>query len=372
MPTKKSKKFRKGEVAIVTQKDRLRLRWRWQGERYVMVLGLPDSPLNRNVAKAKAAEIERDMAWETFDTTLERYRHSINGKANSQQTITPELFEKYIGQLPPKNTPRYNALLANLTRHGDIEDESDAHKFFQYLSTRQASVTLNSNRFVLVSFGKWLVENKYIPDNIFANLPTQKVQHDRTKRRPFTTEEVRQFLATMRVHPNYYCYYDFCLLLFTLGLRPSEAIGLRWQDVDLERGTVEIAESLSRNQTGSGRIRKETKTGTTRTLKLNTIILDILKGRKNSTSRAGDLIFLSPKGLAIDDVTFCQKVWRTICKQAGIEYRPPYVARHTCISHLIENGASLVQAAAVAGHVDTTMVAKTYGHMIEQPDLPSF
>jgi integrase len=370
MPTKKTQKSRKGEVAIVTQKDRLRLRWRWQGERYILILGLPDSPLNRNVAKAKAAEIERDIALEKFDTTLERYRHSIDAKPD-RRLITPDLFAKYIVQLPTKS-PRHTAMLANLTRHGDIEDESDAQKFFQYLSTRQSPGTLNSNRLLLINFGKWLVKNNHIADNFFANLPTQKNQRDRTKRRPFTTEEVRQFLATVRVHQHYYCYYDFCLLLFTLGLRPSEAIGLRWQDVDLERGTITIVQSLSRNQTGTGRIRKETKTGTTRTLKLNTTILDILKGRKNSHCQPADLIFPSSKGQAIDDHNFSQRIWRTICKTSGIEYRPPYVARHTCISHLIENGASLVQAAAIAGHTNTRMVSEVYGHMLEQPDLPSF
>jgi integrase len=370
MADKKKKKARKGEVAIFTQKDRLRLRWRWQGERYMLILGLPDSPLNRNVAKAKAAEIERDIALENFDPTLERYRHSIDGKKD-RRIINPDLFSKYITQLSTK-APRHTAMLSNLTRYGDIEDENDAQKFFQYLSTRQSPGTLNSNRLLLINFGKWLVKNNHIAANLFANLPTQKKQRDRTNRRPFTTEEVRHFLATMRVHPNYYCYYDFCLVLFTLGLRPSEAIGLRWQDVDLDRGTITIVQSLSRNQTGTGRIRKETKTGTNRTLKLNTTILDILKGRKNSHCQPADLIFSSPKGQAIDDHNFSQRIWRTICQQAGIEYRPPYVARHTCISHLIENGASLVQAAYVAGHADTTMVAKTYGHMLEQPELPTF
>jgi integrase len=61
------------------------------------------------------------------------------------------------------------------------------------------------------------------------------------------------------------------------------------------------------------------------------------------------------------------------CQQAGIRYRPPYTARHTLLSHGIEyEGWSLPQAAQIAGHTSTHMVAETYGHMLNQPKSPEF
>ncbi|HIK43620.1 MAG TPA: site-specific integrase, partial [Leptolyngbyaceae cyanobacterium M65_K2018_010] len=70
---------------------------------------------------------------------------------------------------------------------------------------------------------------------------------------------------------------------------------------------------------------------------------------------------------------FRERVWKRTCERAGIEYRPPYTSRHTLLSHGIEyEGWSLPQAAQIAGHASTRMVAETYGHMINPPKLPEF
>jgi integrase len=84
------------------------------------------------------------------------------------------------------------------------------------------------------------------------------------------------------------------------------------------------------------------------------------------------LIFTTPSGKPIDDHSFSQRAWRRILAEAEVSHRPPYTCRHTCISHLIESGASLPQAAAVAGHVDTSQVSRTYSHQINRPDMPRF
>ena len=49
-------------------------------------------------------------------------------------------------------------------------------------------------------------------------------------------------------------------MLFTFGLRPSEAIGLQWKDIDLDKQTITISESLNRSDEGSRRIRKTIET----------------------------------------------------------------------------------------------------------------
>lgn len=77
MPQSKSQA---GKVEILTQSDRLRLRWSWikslggDGRRYVLPLGLPDTPVNRKVAQTKAQIIEQDLATNHFDPTLNKYR----------------------------------------------------------------------------------------------------------------------------------------------------------------------------------------------------------------------------------------------------------------------------------------------------------
>jgi integrase len=82
------------------------------------------------------------------------------------------------------------------------------------------------------------------------------------------------------------------------------------------------------------------------------------------------LIFRSPKGLAINDNNFTRRQWKPVLEGLGIEYRKPYTTRHTMASIAIEQGIPLTGVAYLLGHKDTTMVMRTYGHMINRPSLP--
>ncbi len=165
--------------------------------------------------------------------------------------------------------------------------------------------------------------------------------------------------------------------MLSLGLRPSEAIGLRWQHIDLDRKQVTISETMARSEDGKtagyARQRKPTKTVNVRTLPLRDHLVTLFQGRRSPESQPDDLVFTTARGCVIDDHNFRERVWLKTCKQAGIKYRPPYTTRHTLLSHGIEyKGWSLPQAAQIAGHTSTRMVAETYGHMLDRPQFPEF
>lgn len=68
------KKSPKGSVSVENFQGRLRLRWRFEGKRYALSIGLPDSKINRQVAQQKATIIELDIASGNFDATLKKYK----------------------------------------------------------------------------------------------------------------------------------------------------------------------------------------------------------------------------------------------------------------------------------------------------------
>lgn len=75
--------------------------------------------------------------------------------------------------------------------------------------------------------------------------PAQHVELPKQERREMhfmTDEESRRFLTAARTSPHYAL---FTLMLST-GLRPSEALALRWQDVDTERCSVRITRTVKR------------------------------------------------------------------------------------------------------------------------------
>ena len=64
----------------------------------------------------------------------------------------------------------------------------------------------------------------------------------RTEVHPYSSEEARRLLEAIRGH-RMEALYVLCL---TVGLRQGEALGLRWEDVDLDEGTLHVRRALQR------------------------------------------------------------------------------------------------------------------------------
>ena len=68
------KRAKKGSVSVGVDKGWLRLSWRVSGKRYYLTLGLPDDRVNRAIAQQKALAIEKDILYNEFDPTLDKFR----------------------------------------------------------------------------------------------------------------------------------------------------------------------------------------------------------------------------------------------------------------------------------------------------------
>lgn len=362
----------------------LRLRWQHLGQQRQLSLRIPDTTENRQLAAQKAAQIEADIINGTYDESLKRYEiiaHQVRWQRSASSTA--ELFDLFT-QFKAKDgtsgqtiSTKYKALRSNIVRFGrNIVTGDDARDLVQLLRDRQSPRTANQNLVLLKSFGEWLVAKKHFRENPFAAIkPTKGAAVKLQDRTPFSLDELSQFMMTMLFHPTASHYYGFTLTLFSLGLRPSECIGLRWGHIDLARRLVTIRESLSRSTdghtSGKNRLRKETKTDNVRVLKMSDRLHWLFSRLKPDDAQPDDLIFTAASGGPIDDHNYRERYWKVVCDAARIPYRPPYVTRHTLISHGLEYGGWTVkQAAAVAGHTSTRMIEETYSHLMDMPDMP--
>ncbi len=370
-------------MSVTVRGEILRLRWSYAGVRRQLSLELADTPENRQIAEAKAAEMEADIISGDYDLALDKYKviRPVTGPVRSAYTVA--LFDAFTefkrteGVAGQTLSTKFRALRSNLKRYGKlIGTAEDARAMVQLLRDRQSPTVANQNLFLLKEFGKWAVESGHCSHNPFSAIRSQKGSSRKIQdRTPFSREELARFLEAMRQHPTASHYYDFTVVLFQLGLRPSEAIGLRWSHLNLGRREVTISESLSRSadgrSSGSARERKGTKTETTRILPLNDRLITLFTSRWSLTTDADDLIFSAPGGGPIDDRNYRNRCWKVVCQVAGVRYRPPYTSRHTLLSYGLEYGGwTERQAAAIAGHKDTRMISQTYGHLIEKPELP--
>lgn len=379
---RKPRRNKRGSVSVSTRNDMLRLRWTHQGRPFQLALGLPDSPLNRHRAEILASEIAADIARNQFDPTLAKYRPQPEPEPPPPTLTTADLFAQFMAHRQSEGTSgqaitaRYQPLLNNLKRHGaDILTETAARSFLAMLRGRQSPLVANQNLSLLRGFGDWCVEQGHIPENPWASLPRLKEStRANPKREPLTADQIRAILEATKADRYAAHYHDFVMCLFYLGVRPSEAAGLRWRHIDLERGQVSIAESLSRGEDGKtaawARQRKGTKTGKTRAIALHPNLATVLAQRRPDAARPDDLVFLTPRGNAIDDHSFSQRIWKRVCGLVGVD-RVPYSARHSLGSHLLEQGASIPQVAATLGNTPET-TARHYAHMIDRPEMPGF
>ena len=173
---------------------------------------------------------------------------------------------------------------------------------------------------------------------------------------PFREEEIEMILKQLEGQPR-----NLIQFAFWSGLRTSELIGLRWEDVDLSAQKVFVRTAIVR--------RKEKTTKTTsgiRTIELQPKALKALSDQLNYT-RGKFRVFEDPRTDApwSGDHIIRKRVWIPALKTAGLEYRNPYQTRHTFASMLLSNGQNPLWVAQQMGHKDWGMIRKVYGRWIQ-------
>jgi integrase len=162
---------------------------------------------------------------------------------------------------------------------------------------------------------------------------------------PFTEDERDKILAYFKQKIPHY--YPFVLTQFLTGMRPSEALALRWSDIDLEQREIYISKSRYIDDGAA------TKTaGSIRVIKLVQHVGEQLQQLFNSTPRRLDddgqeHVFLNEDGKPIDFHTWRGKVsgretqagektphgvWYRALRGAGVRPRGPYHTRHVHLS----------------------------------------
>jgi integrase len=183
-------------------------------------------------------------------------------------------------------------------------------------------------------------------------------------RAPIQVERLREVVATRRKHGAR----DAVMLslLAYAGLRPQEALALRWGDVRERTLLVEKAGD------GQGGV-KGTKTGQARTVRLLApLARDLAEWRELRGSPGDDeLLFPTPSGGIWNDTawqTWHRDAWLPARKATGLNGARPYDLRHSFVSLLIHEGRSVVDVARQAGH-SPTMTLDVYAHVLDEFDI---
>jgi integrase len=176
---------------------------------------------------------------------------------------------------------------------------------------------------------------------------------------PFTAKEQGLILSELTGQNRniYQCF-------FWSGLRTSEMVALQWDDIDWQRGEIDINKAMT--QASDEFEEPKTKAGK-RKVKILAPVMKALLDQKQYTFLQNKEIFQNPAtNEAWDgDASLRKTVWQPALKRAKVKYRRPYQTRHTYASMMLTAGESIAWLAQQMGHADWASLRKTYAKFIK-------
>ena len=345
----------KGTVTISNCRGMLRLqlpRHLFGGQQRYLYLGLPDTPINRTAAEARAQVIMSDIAFDRFDSTLERYRLTAIQVDNSLPL--GELWEKYkqhkTKSLAHSTIDKDFNRVANHINSLPSQRLRDATTIRRHLINTLTPASAQKVLMYLSACCQWAVDEEMILRNPFQNLPkVERRKKTVSTINPFSKSERDQIISAFEAHPQHNHYTSFVRFLFLTGARTSEAIGLQWKHISPDLNTITFSEAIVMKK------RKGTKTGRVRKFPVNQSLRELLKEIKPIEPHPDTLVFTSPSQSTIDPHNFLNRIWKAIMLTLPIEYRAQYNTRHTFITLCLESGIQVAQVAQWVGNTPKTI-----------------
>lgn len=191
----------------------------------------------------------------------------------------------------------------------------------------------------------------------------------------FEIEELNEFLNLALNQVDYRWYALFYLMAHT-GLRPGEALALRWKDIDLDKMKLNVYKTIYwENDRIDDYTLLSTKTSNGyRQVDISGHVADVLIEQKNRQKKErqfswrwhdGDFVFTNMvnQGYPIKQGAAAYHMRKVMANMNVRKYITPHKLRHTHISLLAEAGVPLSVIKNRVGHGDSRITEKIYMHI---------
>jgi len=346
--------------SVVARNGRLRLRFRWQGKRYARVTALSDTPQNRAQLEKLANLIAATIAAGRNPLTL--FEQPVPGTpARTASTTVRDYFQRWIeDKVPPivrKAQARdYRKHIENyvLAELGNVPIAELAARDILGLRAQllQRGLSLKYVKNIIAGSFKAMIRDAREIDQLLNHDPFVGVRWPRIGvpgPDPFSADERNRILfwfrtkrfgfhsgmskdgPRLRVHPPFYAYVH---ALFWTGMRPSEASGLQWGDVDLVAGIARIVRSRHMGEDSA------TKTGpAARTVELMPETVRLLREMQPLHVAPDAYVFTNMASCPIEPDAFLKR-WYSCLRVLGIRMRGLYSMKDTYVSTALTCGVN--------------------------------
>jgi integrase len=221
---------------------------------------------------------------------------------------------------------------------------------------------------------RWGLVSRNVADGV--DVPRAR----RPEMQTWDEDEISRFLEAAKNSPYYALFYT---ALFT-GMRRSELLALRWQDVDFIFSQVSVSRSLHHLKDGSYVFTQPKSARSRRTIALPPSAIMVLREHreKQEQERAmlgtppkdDDLVFSSLEGKPLRPNTV-SRAWTMLAARAGVKVIRLHDARHTHASLMLKQGIHPKIVQERLGHASIQITLDTYSHVapgLQQAAAESF
>jgi len=188
----------------------------------------------------------------------------------------------------------------------------------------------------------WAVRTKALSANPTDDIPNPKrAKHERKPVKAFENmAEVERVAAELSI-----IYAALIVVLACTGMRPEEAFGIEWRDVDFDHRILHLSRRFTR-----GRLKEGLKSQPDRDVRFGPRVERALKSipRRLDTR----IVFCTPMGSHTDDSAFRNREWLPALRASGLPHHRLYDLRVSFITWALQNGNS---PAEVAEHCGTSI-----------------
>lgn len=368
-----------GEGSIYQRKD-----GRWAASFTVGINPLTGKPKRKVLYATSEKELIKKMR--QFNRDFERIDFTKE-EMTLKQWIKSWLIEYKKNSLKPRSFQRYYGIYENYIKDSAIGDSKlknlkagQIQEFINCVDTSPSNI-----KYIIRLIKSSLTEalnQDYIVKNPCNAIVLPRIKKT-NKKKFLTVDEQNKFtkylLEHIREDYNFMVYFDL-----STGLREGELLGLEWNKINFEEGTIYVNKTYSKQAIynedneviGYKKTLAETKNDEVRYVPIPEKLFPLLKAKhrdflkdkiKNPKKyKEMNLIFSNKDGNFLNDKTPLRSVKKLYQKLNISTDLTFHSLRHTYATRIYEQNGDLNVIQALLGHIDIDTTRKTYVHVSDK------
>lgn len=213
----------------------------------------------------------------------------------------------------------------------------------------------------------YAVDWGYARENVAAKVKVPRIPQQEMGY--LTADEVRLFLSKAPTH----MYYTLFLTAITTGMRISEIVAIKWQNVDWNSSRYYVRESYSYVPKVKGLKPPKTE-GSYASVDLSPACIEALRIHRSQQAEArlsvgpnrrdNDLVFPNPTGGVLDPSTVIRRYFHRMLEDAGLRRLRFHDLRHTTATLLLSQGEPIKYVQRQLRHSSAQTTLDRYAHVL--------